>query len=58
MDADDLRAMSRRCCDLLRVAKNDEVRAQLRQWVRDLDDEADMVENRRHWHAKEDAEYA
>ncbi len=56
MDADDLLAMSRRCRDLLRIAENDEIRTQLRQWVRDLDDEADMAENRRHWHAKADAE--
>ena len=54
MDADDLRAMARRCSDLLRIAENDEIRAQLRQWVRDLDDEADMIENRRHWHARPD----
>lgn len=44
MDADELRMMAQRCRELLRVATDDQVRAQLREWADDLEEEADTAE--------------
>jgi len=44
MDVATIRARAERCRDLLRVAISEEVRAQLRQWAEEFDDEADAIE--------------
>ena len=44
MNAQQYRAMAERCRDLLRIASNDEVRAQLREWEQDFEAEPKAVE--------------
>jgi hypothetical protein len=44
MNARQYRSMAERCRDLRRIVKNDEVRAQLRQWEQDFEAEAEAVE--------------
>jgi hypothetical protein len=44
VDAQDFRAMARRCNELLRIAVRDDVREQLQQWADDFEAEAEALE--------------
>jgi len=53
MDAEEFRAMADRCRELQRRAERADVLQQLRQWAKDLDAEAEALEE-----ATEDSESA
>ena len=45
MDAQDLRALGRRCRELLNVAVSPGLKEQLREWVDDCEAEAEAIDN-------------
>ena len=47
MNAKDFQALADRCRELARIAIDDEVREQLRQWVHDFEAEAEAAEKNR-----------
>jgi hypothetical protein len=48
MDSERLRAIARHCRELLRIARQPELREQLREWERETEAEAQIAERSHH----------
>jgi hypothetical protein len=51
MNAERLRAIARRCRELLRVARQPEIKEQLREWEQEAEAEAETVERSHRKHS-------